>query len=225
MTLTVRLSIAVLLLGSGLIFQKVLWSHLAVAETIEPGKLEQPLGSLPMTLGDWQGQDLPIDDDRLLYADAHLRRVYVNTHSGQQVYVWMAYSTEGVDRGHHPEVCMRVAGQPEDRDSREKIHPPGHEAPVQKYRFGNRGSYQWVYYWHYTFETPDDPRLDTIQKLYVKHRKRPPSITLEVFAGENSDDAGERADEFVFLLDAEMQSHTRGATRGSERLPVTITAE
>lgn len=197
--------------------------HLEAAAPALPTSLAQPLTALPQTLGDWHGQDEAITDSRYLYADQHLQRVYVHAKTKQVVTVWGAFSSTGTDRGHHPEVCLAVAGQTEDPTVRTLLELPGHAQPVQQYRFvsGDRG--QWVFYWHYTLPALRDERLDATQAAYRNLHVRPASLTLEVFAPENGPRDVEAAREFVQLLDAAVQPLVGStAERGSRRLPVTL---
>jgi hypothetical protein len=92
---------------------------------------------------------------------------------------------------------------------------------VQQFRFGIPGDRQWVFYWHYTLLPPKSDKLSDLQFLYQRLHKRPSSITLEVFAPENTTEDVENAREFVRLMDAAIQPHLGPtAVRGSERNPV-----
>lgn len=225
MNLQVRLIVLLAVIAVGVLFQQAFWSHLEAAGPLPETPLQAPLDSLPMELGDWRGVDRPIENEIMLYADQHLQRTYVHQPSGQVVSLWIAYSKEGVDRGHHPEVCMMVSGQPEDRSAREPIEVPGHPVPIQEFRFGRPGSFQRIYYWHYTLLTGQEAASD-LQRLYQRMRRRPSSVTLEVFAPEVSEETPELAQDFVRLVDAAVQRNVGpGATRGSNRQPVTYIAE
>lgn len=222
MKLTSRVSIITLILVACLVLQGVLLAHLRVAHKVQPGELARPIQEFPRELGSWISQDRPIDE-KLLYADAHLQRTFFHPQRGQALLLWMVYSSVGEDRGHHPEVCFAVAGKPEDQSARKTFDVPGHDAPVQQFRFGYPGQYQLVYYWHYTLPSADVNDLDRWQQLYHRSRKRPASITIEVFAPQSSESDEESAQEFVKLVDAALQDFVgQDAQRGSRRLPVTI---
>lgn len=222
----------VLILRAGLVFGVLAggWASLRAFEShvTAPGplpvvELAKPLSELPMQIGDWEGSDRPITDEKTLYADQHFQRLYVNSHTNQQLLVWMVYSREGEDRGHHPEVCMAVAGRPEDTSERQEFACPGHAAPIQQFRFGVPGDRQWVYYWHYTLLPPKGAETTDLQRFYQRLHRRPASVTLEIFAPESKPTDGEHAREFAVLLDAAMQDHLGPtAVRGSKRLPVTV---
>lgn len=218
-----RGSAAGLLLALGWLGQSRLEGYVTAPGPLPEVPLTKALADLPLQLGEWEGLDREITDQKLLYADQHLQRVYVHPARRQMVSVWLVYSRTGEDRGHHPEVCMAVAGRPEDATGRAELPLPGHPAPVQQYRFGTQGNQQWVFYWHYTLLPAQAAQLSDLQRFYQRLHKRPASITLEVFAPESSDDDGQQAREFVALLDAAIQSHLGGtAVRGSRRTPVTV---
>jgi len=118
---------------------------------------------------------------------------------------------------------MAVAGRPEDPTERAELSVPGHDAPVQQYRFGTPGDRTWVFYWHYTLLPAKAAQLTDLQRFYQRLHRRPSSATLEVFARENNDDDVEYAREFVKLVDAAVQAEVGStASRGSQRKPVSI---
>ena len=66
-----------------------------------------------------------------------------------------------------------------------------------------------------------DPQLSGLQRQYQKVRRKPASVTLEVFAPEYSAEDAEFARQFVGLVDAVVRDHVGPtASRGSRRLPV-----
>jgi hypothetical protein len=221
--IVIRGALALGVLIGGWISLGAFESHVQAPGPLLVTELVKPLAELPLQLGDWKGSDRPITDEKTLYADQHLQRLYVNVRTQQSVLVWLAYSRDGEDRGHHPEVCMAVAGRPEDASERQTFPAPGHIAPIQQYRFGTPGDRQWVYYWHYTLTPPKTAETTELQRFYQRLHRRPSSITLEVFAPESRPTDGEHAREFALLLDEAIQSHlVPTATRGSQRLPVTV---
>jgi hypothetical protein len=177
-----------------------------------------------MILDEWRGMDQPLAQGRLLDGDQCVQRTYQHVGRRQIVHVGIVYSRAGLDRGHHPEVCMAVAGQPEDPSARRPVPVPGHRAGVQQYRFGRPGTYELVYYWYYTMP-PAQRDLDPLQRTYQRLQHRPASVTIEVFAPELSADDGDYARQFVELLDAALQKHLPAtAERGNRRVPVTVIA-
>ncbi len=177
-----------------------------------------------MQLGDWHGQDREPDEDTTLYGDEYIQRDYTHATRGQTVALWTTYSHAGEDRGHHPEVCMVVAGKREDASVRQTCPVGDDQDAVQQYRFaGPLGDRQWVFYWHFTMPPHDPPGITDFQKLYQRLRRRPSSLTIEVFAPEKRADDAEYAREFVSLVDRALAEHVGStAVRGNVRLPVTV---
>lgn len=222
--LTIRLGAALLLIAAAMLVHVATARHLESAGPLPSMPLIKPLEDLPMEIGDWQGQELPVTDERLQYGDEYHQRYYVHRETQQPVYVWMVYAADGEDRGHHPEVCMAVAGKPEDASVRQTLEAPGHEQPIQQYRFGSAGDVVWVFYWHYTLVPPPDESLSELQRLYQRLRRRPSSVTLEVFAPATATTDVEAVQQFVVALDAAVQEHVGPeARRDSTRSPVTLT--
>lgn len=217
-----RFIVVVIVVAVGLIAQSALMAHLEGVHAIEPGKLLRPLSDFPAELGPWQGKDEEIEEN-LKYGDDHLQRVYRHARTGQPIALWMIYSHKGKDREHHPEVCMAARGLPEDPSEREKIEVPGHEKPVQKYRYGFLGEQQLVYYWYYTLPSKQG-ELTSVQRFYHNMRQPPASVTIEIFAPQGAELHAAPAEEFMRLVDAEMQELLPpAAVRGSFRKPVSLT--
>lgn len=223
MVLLTRLIVLGVMLSSGLVTQLALRRHFEAPGPLPRMELAKPLADFPFALGDdWQGIDRPIDEESR-YADDHLERQFYHRKTGLNLALWMVYARNGLDRGHHPEVCMAVAGKPEDETARQTCPVDGPGDPVQQYRFGRGGDRQWVFYWHYTLEPPPNEDLTDLQRLYQRFRRRPSSLSIEVFAPENSDQDTEVAREFVRLVDHAVRDIVGPtALRGSERLPVTL---
>lgn len=78
-----------------------------------PIVLERPLSTLPMKIGAWQGQDVPIDANvlRVSGADDHVSRMYQDFRAGAAVNLYVAYTAQPVKMlGHRPEVCYAANG-------------------------------------------------------------------------------------------------------------------
>ncbi len=221
--MTYRIALTVGLLLSGLAGQVGFRRHLESAGPPEPAALEQALAELPREIGGWTGRDREIEDERHLYGDDHLQRDYRRADGKQGLSLWMVYSGDGSDRGHHPEVCMKVAGHAEDTTARQTLFVGEHPEPIQQYRFNRGGETQWIYYWYYTLPFDSDGSLDEFQTAYRDLRHRPASLTVEVFAPEKDEEHAEQARQFVAALDEALQRHLGpSAKRGSRRLPVTV---
>jgi Protein of unknown function (DUF3485) len=193
--------------------------HLEAAGELRAIALERALAELPVRIGGWVGRDVEVTDENQKFGDDYVQREYRLPNTRQGALVWIVYTADGEDRGHHPEICMAVAGKAENTAERRTLEVPGHEQPVQQYRFGTDSESQWVFYWHYTFNPPVNEELDELQRTYQRMRRRPSSMTLEVFAPGGADI--EQLHQFVMALDAAVQAHLPvHAERGSRRSPV-----
>jgi Protein of unknown function (DUF3485) len=68
------------------------------------------LRRLPMSLGDWQGQDLDADPGETRQLSASLYRRYVNQRSGATVVLVLASGRPGPVSIHSPDVCYVASG-------------------------------------------------------------------------------------------------------------------
>jgi EpsI family protein len=71
------------------------------------------LGKLPLEVGEWLGQDVPLEDAIIQATDTddHVNRKYVEGRGGRQVSFWLAYGIQLRDlQPHRPEVCYPGAG-------------------------------------------------------------------------------------------------------------------
>jgi hypothetical protein len=223
MTLKTRATPLVILLGAGWVCQCALQHHVASAEARIPRDPAVTVSDIPVVLRDWRGEDRPCDDPQPP-AGQRIRRVYRHGPAGLSVEVFVAASSDGSDRYHHPEICRTMAGQQEDRASRASLELPGHPCPVQQYRFGSGGEFQLVYYWHYTLVPPPDDGRDAVQRLYDRLHRRPPSVTVQVSLPEQSSADRQYAHEFVSLFDAALREQLPdNARRGRQSAPVIVT--
>ena len=219
-----RMTLLVTVLAVGWVFQVAMTCHVGAGSQSSSADWDVPLDAIPHTLGDWRGVDRVVDDPRLLVGDRRLRRVYRLGSTDATAELWMVSSKDGSDRAHHPEVCMAVAGRPEDREGREFVAVDGHSCPVQQFRFGSQADSQWVYYWHYTLAPPDEEGSSALRRLHRRLHWRSPSVTIEVFVPGQSPGMRAQAQEFVRLVDAALQKNLpRTAVRGNQRAPVTVT--
>jgi EpsI family protein len=71
------------------------------------------LSRLPLSIGDWNGRDVALDERviRATDTDDHLNRVYTQPTARQNVALWVAYGVRFRDlMPHRPEVCYPGAG-------------------------------------------------------------------------------------------------------------------
>ncbi len=108
--------------------------------------LKKPLKELPLTLGDWEGNDAPLDEAivRVAGADEYVSRNYRNPRTGAVLRLYIPYY--GNPRrlvGHYPDVCYRANGWEKEMRREENI-PRGDLGdsegwPAELYHF-KRGS-------------------------------------------------------------------------------------
>lgn len=74
---------------------------------------QEALDQLPMQIGDWTGQEVPVDASivRATDTDAHVSRRYSRKNSFDSVSLWIASGVKARDlMPHRPEVCYTGAG-------------------------------------------------------------------------------------------------------------------
>ncbi len=82
----------------------------ALAQTVP---LLQSLSTVPLQLGPWQGQDIPLDETvrRIAGEDDYLNRQYVNDGTGRSIGLYVGYLGRPRSRmGHRPDVCYITHG-------------------------------------------------------------------------------------------------------------------
>ena len=179
--------------------------------TVPTIRLAKPLAEFPQELGEWIGIDTPVGRREFLYGEEHLHRVYRHRVSGQTLTLWMVYTDDGRDRGHHPEVCMRAIGHAEAREQRQSVAVAGAGAPVERFFFRrpNGQSGQWVYHWYYVFHDAFDVQTSPSlwQQLQRNLRFHRSGLSVEVFAPKLSDTDGDAADELVRRVAEHVAQH------------------
>src|SRR5262249_38414778 len=137
--------------------------------------------------------------------------------------LWMVHYCDGRDREHHPVTCYLQIGCTEDRSAFEVMPLDGDGGPCRRFAFTRESDpnyLSYVYYWHYTFEPPEDARLSPLQRLPARCAVRP-SLTVEVFTSARTPRQLGEAAEFVRWVDRELKGRLPpGARRGSETLPL-----
>ncbi len=106
----------------------------------KPAELQRPLATLPLTIGDWVGVDVPLDDsiaNQQNFDDEYINRAYRNAKSGAVIQVFVGYVGRPRSRfGHRPDVCFAAHGW--DQESRESLStqtPGGAPVPGTLYIF------------------------------------------------------------------------------------------
>lgn len=136
----VWLLVCVLLLGSGVVY-KVLANRLDRLDSSIT--LPVPLKEIPVAVGDWRGEDVPLSETVLKVAgnDDYLNRLYVNDTSQLWANVYVAYSANPrTMRGHRPQVCYPSSGwQHESTDHIKLKSTSGREMRCLVHRFKKVG--------------------------------------------------------------------------------------
>jgi hypothetical protein len=75
-------------------------------------QLSQRFDQVPQTIGDWQGEDLPVDEITRKTAGAigYVSRRYTNTVSGKQVVLWLIVGHSRDIVRHQPTACYPSSG-------------------------------------------------------------------------------------------------------------------
>ncbi len=121
------------------------WAHRELAARIgaslgHVARLSTPLAELPKRLGDWEGQDVPVDERVLSVAnfdDDYVNRVYVNPRLRASVNVFVGYV--GRPRawlGHRPDLCYASQGWDEVAQQKVSVETAtGRQVPGVLYEF------------------------------------------------------------------------------------------
>jgi exosortase len=217
-------------LGLTLVVQLMLWSHVREASPPADVRLEQSLASFPNDLGDWRGQDMPVE--ALGYfgqADDKLNRLYVleqGPAAGLRCQLWIVHFRDGRDRAHHPIICHEVAGYAQVEHGRASIPVEGEAFPIERFCFSRNGTATYVFYWHYTLEPPAPAAQSLLQRIYQPRPARWPSVTLEVFTTARDAEELDAAGAFVRSVENRVRLHLPVYARmGSDLLPVRLIRE
>jgi EpsI family protein len=130
----------VVLVASGLGY-RVVAAHLdRLGKAI---RLPVPLANIPMEVGPWRGEDVPMSQAVLKVAgnDDYVNRRYMNEAAGAWVNLYVAYSGDPRTMlGHRPQVCYPAAGWQHEYTTRIEItSPQGTVVPCLLHRFHMAG--------------------------------------------------------------------------------------
>lgn len=124
-------------------------SGLIDAELAARIELSQPLSTLPMVIGDWAGEDVPIRESvqKIAMNDDFVNRRYRNRASGEVINLYVAYTARPRTMlRHRPGVCYPSAGwSPVGEEDTALTLPQGGTLPVRIHRFtGGEHSAEYV---------------------------------------------------------------------------------
>jgi EpsI family protein len=130
-----------LMLASGAAYHVLAARLAAPVNTISmpPGALER----LPLQIGGWTGQNVPLDEAvvRATDTDAHVSRTYSRYNTSENISLYIAYGVKARDlMPHRPEVCYTGAGWTlTDKSSVELSLGDGMKLPCSAFQF-SRGT-------------------------------------------------------------------------------------
>ncbi len=125
------------------------------------------LARLPLTIGDWQGQDVPVNPDiiRATHTDDHVNRVYLRHAETERVGLFIAYGVQARNlMPHRPEVCYPGNGWTlQDSKTTNLFVSVGLSLPCRIYRFYRSGL---------------DDRYMTVLNYYIVDGQYCPDVSL-----------------------------------------------
>jgi EpsI family protein len=132
-----------------LVVARLFSAHVSSAETVVP---RQPLSTLPLTIGQWQGHEAPpLADDVLaqLGVDDYINREYI-TASSVPVGVYIGYyaSQRQGDTIHSPQNCLPGAGWRPVESGVATLETEGRAIRVNQFVIQKGLDRQLVYYWY-----------------------------------------------------------------------------
>lgn len=132
-----------------LVVARIFSAHLASAEAVVS---REPLSSLPLTIGQWQGREAPpLADDVLaeLGVDDYINREYVSA-SSTPVGVYIGYyaSQRQGDTIHSPQNCLPGAGWRPIESGLASLDASGRTVQVNQFVIQKGLDRQLVFYWY-----------------------------------------------------------------------------
>ncbi|MFO0953863.1 MAG: EpsI family protein [Isosphaeraceae bacterium] len=198
----------VIVCGSLLLAGVAAQAGLEAVTAIDRPKLKGKLAaSIPETLGDWVGHDVPVDPLILKEAqtDDYLNREYEDRrHPGRRLTLWMNYSKFGLNLRHSPEICLPSGGWTKVESQCKVVSvesPGGATLPVTRLGYSRGELVQSVGFWYYIFG--EGPLERYVRGLPITSRSshgrttRGSGMTVEVFCPGTTDPDGEALRDFA----------------------------
>jgi hypothetical protein len=168
---------------------------------IDRPNLRKPLSTLPMTLGNWVGEDVPVDERivREAQTDDFLNRVYEDQKNpGRKLWLWINYSKRGANMRHSPEICLPGNGWTKVEANCRVLTiegPSGESVPVTQLGYAQGELVQSVGFWYYIFGEGELQRF--VRSLPITSRSshgrttRGSGMTIELFCPGAADPDGD----------------------------------
>lgn len=185
-----------------------------------PIALDKPLSTLPLRLGSWVGNDVPVDPAvmRVSGADDYVNRAYRDERSGMAVNLYVGYTARPVTMlGHRPDICypangwLRVSketgsiGLPRGGELECEIHEFKRDDPhapslvvLSYYVLQGRPTTEWTDFWGPRWRQPNFSRDPSYYVAQVQ-------VTATVLLSSMTDRA--RAAVRRFAADAQAEIH------------------
>lgn len=172
--------------------------------------LKQPLATLPLTIGDWVGRDIPVDPDiaQRSQADEYVNRVYEHrSQPNRRLSLWLNFSMTGLNMRHSPEICLPSTGWSKveslcrERSIERAGQPP---LKISQLGYSRQDSIQKICYWYYIFG--EGLIEHTFRQLPLANRSshgrstRGSGLTVEIFYPEDQDPKEESLLDFATKL-------------------------
>ena len=197
----------------------VLATSLAGQETlewfspVERPALNDKLATIPTFLGDWEGTDVAVDPGILgeSQADDWVNRTYISrTHPEWKVWLWINYSTRGLNLRHSPTTCLPSSGWTKSESQCsvfEVPEPSGKPLRLTRLVYTQGEVSQSIGFWYYIFGEGSLEQF--VRGLPITSRSshgrttRGSGMTVEVFCPGETDPESEALRSFApVLLDA-----------------------
>lgn len=168
---------------------------------LKAAQFAELLKDVPMSIGDWRGEDLPVEEQTRKTAGAvgYVSRAYRNIRTGEVVTLWLIVGHAKSITGHTPEICYPASGFTT-RAPSNSLHPFNVEGQPRADFFTNTfikeditGRQLVRVFWSWyrpndkgqvIWEAPDNPKWTfgnerALYKMYFSNEMRSPKETTE----------------------------------------------
>ncbi len=188
--LYVPVAVTVVLIGALTAWEGI-YSDRFRGSSVTAAEFGKRFANLPKSVGNWEGEDRPVDKKTLEVAGAvnHVSRVYTNTQTGAQVDLWLVVGHSRDISRHTPDVCYQAQGFSQDSEAVQKhrIEAEGEEPATfhtARFRREDMAGVPTRVFWawnanespdHQTWEAPDNQRVyfgnnTALYKMYFTAR-------------------------------------------------------